>query len=211
DLQEEGQVVQVGGLAVRWVLPQHADPWFLTLQSKRASWQPTCDQAKTQSNTRKRSRREAEREVECPVKRAAVEAGQAEQGEEPPAGRKGEEEPANQEPKDGGKVMNLEEAGGRQTQEEGGEKMEPVVRGDEEEARPPAAAAPPSGADDDHTLSFISRPWRMVDGSLNRPVCKGMLEGVLCSIMSRPGVTHQALLEHFRAVLQPMALLDLLE
>lgn len=51
----------------------------------------------------------------------------------------------------------------------------------------------------------------MVDGSLNRPVCKGMLEGVLCSIMSRPGVTHQALLEHFRAVLQPMALLDLLE
>uniref|UniRef100_H3CS41 Uncharacterized protein n=1 Tax=Tetraodon nigroviridis TaxID=99883 RepID=H3CS41_TETNG len=211
DLQEEGQVVQVGGLAVRWVLPQHAEPWFLTLQSKRASWQPTCDQAKTQSNTRKRSRREAEREVECPVKRAAVEAGQAEQGEEPPGERKGEEEPANQEPKDGGKVMNLEEAGGRQTQEEGGEKMEPVVRGDEEEARPPAAAAPPSGADDDHTLSFISRPWRMVDGSLNRPVCKGMLEGVLCSIMSRPGVTHQALLEHFRAVLQPMALLDLLE
>lgn len=51
----------------------------------------------------------------------------------------------------------------------------------------------------------------MVDGSLNRPVCKGMLEGVLCSIMSRPGITHQTLLEHYKAVLQPMALLDLLE
>lgn len=51
----------------------------------------------------------------------------------------------------------------------------------------------------------------MVDGSLNRPVCKGMLEGVLCNIMSRPGITHQTLLEHYKAVLQPMALLDLLE
>lgn len=61
------------------------------------------------------------------------------------------------------------------------------------------------------TLSFISRPWRMVDGSLNRSVCKGMLEGVLCNIMSRPGITHQTLLEHYKAVLQPMALLDLLE
>lgn len=60
-------------------------------------------------------------------------------------------------------------------------------------------------------LSFISRPWRMVDGSLNRPVCKGMLEGVLCNIMSRPGITHQTLLEQYRAVLQPMALLDLVE
>lgn len=51
----------------------------------------------------------------------------------------------------------------------------------------------------------------MVDSSLNRPVCKGMLEGVLCHIMSRPGITHQALVEHYKAVLQPMALLDLVE
>lgn len=51
----------------------------------------------------------------------------------------------------------------------------------------------------------------MVDSSLNRPVCKGMLEGVLCLIMSRPGITHQALVEHYKAVLQPMALLDLVE
>ena len=38
-----------------------------------------------------------------------------------------------------------------------------------------------------------------------------MLEGVLCNIMARPGITHQSLLEHYKAVLQPMALLDLLE
>lgn len=51
----------------------------------------------------------------------------------------------------------------------------------------------------------------MVDSSLNRPVCKGMLEGVLCHIMSRPGITHQTLVEHYKTVLQPMALLDLVE
>lgn len=51
----------------------------------------------------------------------------------------------------------------------------------------------------------------MVDSSVNRPVCKGMLEGVLCHIMSRPGITQQTLMEHFEAVLQPMAVLDLVQ
>lgn len=51
----------------------------------------------------------------------------------------------------------------------------------------------------------------MVDSSVNRPVCKGMLEGVLCHIMSRPGITQQTLMEHFEAVLQPMAMLDLVQ
>lgn len=51
----------------------------------------------------------------------------------------------------------------------------------------------------------------MVDSSLNRPACKGMLEGVLCHIMSRPGITHPTLVEHYKTVLQPMALLDLVE
>lgn len=51
----------------------------------------------------------------------------------------------------------------------------------------------------------------MVDSSLNRPVCKGMLEGVLCHIMSRPGITHHTLVEHYKTALQPMVLLDLVE
>lgn len=51
----------------------------------------------------------------------------------------------------------------------------------------------------------------MVDSNLNRPVCKGMLEGVLCHIMSRPGITHHTLMEHYKTVLQPMALLELVE
>ena len=51
----------------------------------------------------------------------------------------------------------------------------------------------------------------MVDGKLNRQVCKGMLEAILYHIMSRPGLTQQALAEHYKDVLQPMAVLDLVQ
>lgn len=50
-----------------------------------------------------------------------------------------------------------------------------------------------------------------MDSSVNHSVCKGMLESIMCHIMSRPGVTQESLLEHFKAVLQPVALLDLLQ
>lgn len=158
-------MVQVGGLAVRWVLTQHAEPWFLTLQSKRAYCDPTCDEPKTQSSMRKRSRRGAPQETGRPAKRAAVDTGEAEQGKKPPGDateeRKDEEELRNEEGKDegnGGKLVNVEE-GGQQTQpgDVGGtkkmdaaeeqEKMESVVRDEEEEAHSPPAAL--SGADDE--------------------------------------------------------------
>ncbi|XP_043945407.1 general transcription factor 3C polypeptide 1 [Protopterus annectens] len=61
------------------------------------------------------------------------------------------------------------------------------------------------------TVFFISRPWRMVDGQLNRPVCKGMMEAVLYHIMTKPGVTELSLLKHYSCVLQPSAVLELLE
>ncbi|XP_052356423.1 general transcription factor 3C polypeptide 1-like [Oncorhynchus keta] len=60
-------------------------------------------------------------------------------------------------------------------------------------------------------VSFVSRPWRIVDGSLNRPVCKGMLDAVLYHIMTRPGLPEHALLEHYRGVLQPVVVLDLVQ
>uniref|UniRef100_A0AAX7SKG7 B-block binding subunit of TFIIIC domain-containing protein n=1 Tax=Astatotilapia calliptera TaxID=8154 RepID=A0AAX7SKG7_ASTCA len=59
--------------------------------------------------------------------------------------------------------------------------------------------------------SFISRPWRLVDGKVNRQVCKGMLEAVLYHIMSQPGLTHQALVEHYKDLLQPVAVQDLVQ
>ncbi|XP_060116938.1 general transcription factor 3C polypeptide 1 [Heteronotia binoei] len=58
---------------------------------------------------------------------------------------------------------------------------------------------------------FVGRPWRIVDGSLNRPVCKGIMEGVLCHIMTKPGIPESALRHHYLGVLQPAALLEILQ
>nr|XP_056722226.1 general transcription factor 3C polypeptide 1 [Euleptes europaea] len=58
---------------------------------------------------------------------------------------------------------------------------------------------------------FVGRPWRIVDGSLNKPVCKGIMEGVLCHVMTKPGITESALCHHYLGVLQPMALLEILQ
>lgn len=59
-------------------------------------------------------------------------------------------------------------------------------------------------------VCFVGRPWRGVDGRLNMPVCKGMMEAVLYHIMSRPGVPESCLLQYYQGVLQPVAVLELL-
>lgn len=64
---------------------------------------------------------------------------------------------------------------------------------------------------DCETVCFLSRPWRVVDGQLNTLVCKGMMEAVLYHIMSRPGVPESCLLQHYDGVLQPVAVLELLQ
>ncbi|XP_036268902.1 general transcription factor 3C polypeptide 1 isoform X1 [Pipistrellus kuhlii] len=66
-------------------------------------------------------------------------------------------------------------------------------------------------ARDCENICFISRPWRIVDGHLNTPVCKGMMEAVLYHIMSRPGVPQSCLLQHYQGVLQPIVVLELLQ
>ncbi|KAM4024518.1 general transcription factor 3C polypeptide 1 isoform 2-T2 [Anomaloglossus baeobatrachus] len=58
---------------------------------------------------------------------------------------------------------------------------------------------------------FLGRPWRIVDGSLNKPVCKGMLEAVLYQVMTKPGITQQSLIQHYYDVLQPVVILELLQ
>ncbi|NXU57322.1 TF3C1 factor, partial [Turnix velox] len=60
-------------------------------------------------------------------------------------------------------------------------------------------------------VCFIGRPWRIVDGNLNKPVCKGMMEAVLYHIMTKPGVTEAMLLQHYLGVLQPVAILEILQ
>ncbi|XP_074962233.1 general transcription factor 3C polypeptide 1 isoform X3 [Phalacrocorax aristotelis] len=60
-------------------------------------------------------------------------------------------------------------------------------------------------------VCFIGRPWRIVDGNLNKPVCKGMMEAVLYHIMTKPGITESMLLQHYMGVLQPVAVLEILQ
>ncbi|NXN15434.1 TF3C1 factor, partial [Indicator maculatus] len=60
-------------------------------------------------------------------------------------------------------------------------------------------------------VCFIGRPWRIVDGKLNKPVCKGMMEAVLYHIMTKPGLTEDLLLQHYLGVLQPVAVLEILQ
>ncbi|NXY06078.1 TF3C1 factor, partial [Pteruthius melanotis] len=60
-------------------------------------------------------------------------------------------------------------------------------------------------------VCFIGRPWRIVDGKLNKPVCKGMMEAVLYHVMTKPGVTQAGLLQHYSGVLQPVAVLEILQ
>ncbi|XP_061257470.1 general transcription factor 3C polypeptide 1 isoform X2 [Bos javanicus] len=64
---------------------------------------------------------------------------------------------------------------------------------------------------DCESVRFIGRPWRIVDGRLNTPVVKGMMEAVLHHIMTRPGVPESCLLQHYKGVLQPLAVLELLQ
>ncbi|XP_044289297.1 general transcription factor 3C polypeptide 1 isoform X1 [Varanus komodoensis] len=61
------------------------------------------------------------------------------------------------------------------------------------------------------SVCFVARPWRIVDGSLNKPVCKGIMEGVLCHIMTKPGIPEVALHHHYAGVLQPVALQEILQ
>lgn len=251
DLQEEGQVLKVGSLGVRWVLMRHADPWLLTVNSKQWSQSrltsgrlPFLENQHNIPFMRKRCRREVRQETEePPAKKSAMDRQEGEHREDVDGLSSSTKEKINEQEQleqndkgadkeSGDKLLNLEEIEGNQTQPEGQgveetgqEKIETVERQEEkrehraransiDDERDEEAGSPPTGQADfneEENLSFISRPWRMVDGKLNRQVCKGMLEAILYHIMSRPGLTQQTLVEHYKDVLQPMAVLDLVQ
>uniref|UniRef100_UPI003AAA6387 general transcription factor 3C polypeptide 1 n=1 Tax=Centroberyx gerrardi TaxID=166262 RepID=UPI003AAA6387 len=255
ELQEEGQVLQVGSLGPRWVLMQHAGPWLLTTNSKPWSQSrltqdgllPLWENQHNIPFMRKRCMEAPDKEGEPPRKKVAEDREGDEgrgggdglsskvMGEEPNNGEELEEQREVEDEKSEDKLLNSGEVG-KQTlpeeegedeaaqekneteekcarlEEEGGEQRDKEER--KEKERDDEACSPPAGpadTDDGEDLCFISRPWRMVDGKLNRPACKGMLEGILYHIMSRPGLTQQTLVEHYKDVLQPMAILDLVQ
>nr|XP_040041912.1 general transcription factor 3C polypeptide 1 isoform X1 [Gasterosteus aculeatus aculeatus] len=184
---------------------------------------------------RKRSRREAPKEAgEPPAKKSPpVEPA----GEDGPGGTSGDatKEALREEEQPGGQRERADQGGADESpnpEAEGGKPSPPGEDGErkaaETEGRRPErklrrvrlksidgageeAAGSAAGADDPSNRSFISRPWRMVDGNLNRQVCKFMLEAVMYHVMSRPGLTQQTLVEHYKDKLQPMAVLDLLQ
>ncbi|XP_068582952.1 general transcription factor 3C polypeptide 1 [Cebidichthys violaceus] len=248
ELQEDGQVIKVGGLGVRWVLMRHADPWLLTVNSKQWSQSrfsserhPFLENVHNIPFMRKRPRLKIRQETEePPAKKAAVaeregedrrdsggmssdatkegpnEEEQLEQLEEQPGEGSGDKSSNLEE--EGGKPMQPEEDREQETAETEGrreEKKDRRVRTSSVNAEREEEACPlpttPAGVDHEENVSFISRPWRMVDGNLNRQVCKGMLEAIMYHVMFRPGLTQQTLVEHYKDVLQPMAVLDLMQ
>ena len=60
-------------------------------------------------------------------------------------------------------------------------------------------------------VCLIPRPWRYIDGLLNRPVLKQMLETILLYLKSYPSSTFSSISSHFSPVLQPIMTLELLE
>ncbi|KAM4584504.1 general transcription factor 3C polypeptide 1 isoform 2-T2 [Odontesthes bonariensis] len=245
-LQEEGQVVRVGSLGVRWVLMRHAEPWLLTVKSQQSSRSHSKSEKspflKSRHNIpfmRKRSSRELNRETEGPPpKKQAVDGGDGADvesvdewsnlKEKPNEEEQQEEHKGRADEESGDGLLNLDKEEKVQTQPEedgGGEvgQVETEKRQDQKRKlrsrksglgneRHAEVCSPPTGsADEEGSMSFISRPWRLVDGKLNRTVCKGMLEAILYHIMSRPGLTQQTLVEHYKDVLQPVAVLELVQ
>ncbi|CAF0999107.1 unnamed protein product [Brachionus calyciflorus] len=60
-------------------------------------------------------------------------------------------------------------------------------------------------------ICIIPRPWRYIDGILNRPVLKKMLESIILYLKSNPNVSFNSISSHFCPVLQPIMTLELLE
>lgn len=123
DLAEEGQVVQVGSLSVRWVLLQHARPWLLTIADPKQRFQshPISDRFKNQqrsSDRGKRCRREAPQETEGPpAKRSAVdkqEGGERDKTREKPSEEEQRKKKEGENEGSGDKLLNLEEKGENQ-------------------------------------------------------------------------------------------------
>ncbi|CAN9510592.1 unnamed protein product [Ophioblennius macclurei] len=237
DLEETNQALRVGSLGPRWVLMQHADPWLLTINTKQ--WSNTrltssrLSYMTKQHNVpfmRKRCMRQRQSSAteETPAKRPHVEkedgadaedgaaaAGETtkEKSEEDQIEKTGEgrEEKPPDPVEEAGKTAQPEEEAESSIREDEKTEQKDEEEDNLDEERTEGPSSPPSGSAEHEEVSFISRPWRMVDGKLNRQVCKGMLEAVLYHIMSRPGVTQQALLEHYKDLLQPVAVMDLVQ
>uniref|UniRef100_A0A3Q1G3K9 General transcription factor IIIC subunit 1 n=1 Tax=Acanthochromis polyacanthus TaxID=80966 RepID=A0A3Q1G3K9_9TELE len=216
-----------------WLLTVNRKQW--SLSNVTPDGLPSLENPYHQSFAQKRCSREIHQDTEePPAKRLSVDRDKGSDVEEEDVLpnnttkekiNEEEQQKGTEDEESGGKQPHLEEEGRRQTQteDERKEKVETEKRQDDTEdprvgehsvdgeKDDKECSLAPGSPDEDATMSFIGRPWRMVDGKLNRPVCKGMLEAILCHIMSRPGLTQQTLVEHYKDLLQPRAVLDLVK
>lgn len=172
DLQEDGQVVQVGSLGARWVLMQHAEPWLLTVYSKPLPQSHPTHASHNSSLMHKRTgHRPPQKTEEPPAKRYAVDQQEGEDvgsvsSEKPEEKLRKEDQKEREDEGSGEKPLSLEEEGGRHLQpdkereeeagkgteetERGREMMEAVVREDSRDDEKQEACSPstgPAGAD----------------------------------------------------------------
>lgn len=229
-------MVRVGSLGIRWALMEHAEPWLLTVNCKQMSRPHMTTERHPSLRTchnipfaRKRCSREVQQKTEGPpAKKAAIvkERQTEEEVVNAPArnltGKQNEDRQQKEQPDDGcgDELVGLEEKERVQTQpKQKGEEhnRQEKIETEQGQARPKRirkcqlSDEKDELANTEENLSFISRPWRFIDGKVNRPVCKGILEGVLYHIMSQPGLTQQALLKHYKDALQPVAVLDIVQ
>ncbi|CAF4170226.1 unnamed protein product, partial [Rotaria sordida] len=57
-------------------------------------------------------------------------------------------------------------------------------------------------------IVFFPRPWKSTDGSINFAVLQRMMESLLLFIIDHPGTSLEHLYEHYKCVLQPVAIND---
>ncbi|XP_072568646.1 general transcription factor 3C polypeptide 1 [Paramormyrops kingsleyae] len=226
DLIDLEEVVEVGGNSVRLVAVKYAEPWLVHIAEGLG---PTGKEVPSSQDTRKRQAPdplEGEPSVKKPGNANKVGMLGLDGAPTDGVGLTGDgrcEEPPPSAPEDAGDSIQMaeERKGTDQTQEEKGGAAPDVnspptgdptsidiscftVDGDD-------SVAADLGSSAQDRVSFISRPWRVVDGSLNKSVCKGMLEALLFHIMSKPGISEPSLVEHYQGVLQPVVVLELLQ
>ncbi|XP_044159937.1 general transcription factor 3C polypeptide 1 [Bufo gargarizans] len=182
DLLTYKQVLQVGGVFVRLVATGHADPWVLHSYS-----------------VKEQDRALLGKDTDC------SELAQQDSEEQADSDKS-----VNEPPK---KKVLLEIVDSENSND--AEKMVvpvgPIVSDSESFTTKMDTGDSMGIHEKDSDCCFLGRPWRIVDGSLNKPVCKGMLEAVLYQVMTKPGITQHNLIQHYNEVLQPVVILELLQ
>uniref|UniRef100_A0A8C5JRF3 General transcription factor IIIC subunit 1 n=1 Tax=Junco hyemalis TaxID=40217 RepID=A0A8C5JRF3_JUNHY len=235
DLIEMQQVLEVGGHSVRLVAVVFAKPWLLRsvcLKSRAEEAEQPGAEPAPPDVPQEHLPSEPEKGQECLGQEQQLgKDTQCASDDEPPRKRCRTDALQGDSHLCQGALPALAPADGRNLDAAGSEpapRKEAVTGGEEAPGggslEPPAE--PPEAEDvdtykeqakshsedkDPESVSFIGRPWRIVDGKLNQPVCKGMMEAVLYHVMSKPGVPQAGLLQHYSGVLQPVAVLEILQ